>query len=152
VGSTPGGNQYSQSGNLGNILTTTVNGLPTDGSTIYVTLYSLIGSTWSGNAYTYTAFNATGGLAAITSPTPGSVLSGSAAAFNWSADPNATAYWLDIGSVAGGNQYYQSGNLGGALTTSVSSLPANSSTIYVTLYSYVGGQWLSNSYTYTSGP
>ena len=62
-------------------------------------------------------------------------------AFTWSADSGATAYWLDIGSVAGGSQYYQSGNLGNVLTT-----------IYVTLYSLVGGQWLSNAYTYTSGP
>jgi hypothetical protein len=152
AGSTPGGNQYSQSGNLGNVLTTTVNGLPTDGSTVYVTLYTMAGGLWTGNAYTYTALNATGGLAAMVSPTPGTTLSGSAATFNWSADANATAYWLDIGSAPGGNQYYQSGNLGNVLTTSVSTLPANNSTIYVTLYSFVGGQWLSNAYTYTSGP
>jgi hypothetical protein len=38
------------------------------------------------------------------------------------------------------------------LTTTVYSLPADNSTIYVTLYSLVGGQWLSNAYTYTSGP
>ncbi len=152
VGSTAGGNQYSQSGNLGNVLTTTVSGLPTDGSTVYVTLYSLVGSTWSGNAYTYTALNATGGLAQMQTPLPGSLLSGTAQTFNWSGDPNATAYWLDIGSVPGGNQYYQSGNLGNALTTTTYSLPADGSTIYVTLYSFVGGQWLNNAYTYVSGP
>jgi hypothetical protein len=152
AGSTVGGNQYYQSGNLGNVLTTTVNGLPTDSSTIYVTLYSLIGGVWSGNNYTYTAFNGSGALAQITSPTPGGTLSGNAATFIWSADPSATAYWLDIGSVPGGNQYYQSGNLGNVLTTNVYSLPADGSTIYATLYSYVGGQWLSTSTTYTSGP
>jgi len=37
------------------------------------------------------------------------------------------------------------------LTTTVYSLPADGSTIYVTLYSLVGGQWLSNAYTYVSG-
>ena len=133
-------------------MTVTVNGLPTDGSPVYVTLYSLIGGVWSGNAYTYTALNASGGLAVIQSPTPSSTLSGNAATFTWSADTNASAYWLDIGSAPGGNQYYQSGNLGNVLTTSVYTLPADSSTIYVTLYSYVGGQWLSNAYTYVSGP
>jgi hypothetical protein len=152
AGSTPGGNQYFQSKNLGNVLTRTVNGLPTDGSTIYVTLYSLVGTSWVANAYTYTAFNATSGLAQITSPAPGSTLSGSAAAFTWSSDTNATAYWLDIGNVPGGNQYYQSGNLGNVLTTTVYSLPADGSTIYVTLYSLVGGQWVSNPVTYISGP
>jgi hypothetical protein len=152
AGSTPGGNQYYQSGNLGNVLTTTASGLPTDGSTIYVTLYSLVGGTWSGNAYTYTAFNAAGGKGVMQTPIPGSTLSGNAATFTWAAGAGATAYWLDIGNVAGGNQYYQSGNLGNVLTTSVNSLPADTSTIYVTLYSFVGGQWLSNSYTYVSGP
>ena len=117
IGSSAGGHQYLQSGNLGNVLTDTVNNLPTDGSGIFVTLYSLIGGVWVNNAYTYTAFNATSGLALITSPAPGT-LSGSTATFNWSADPNATAYWLDIGSSAGGNQYYQSGNLGNVFTTS----------------------------------
>ena len=152
VGSTPGGNQFYQSGNLGNVLATTVNGLPTDGSAIYVTLYSLIGAQWSGNAYTYTAFNATSGLAVIQTPVPSTTLSGSSAIFTWSSDANASAYWLDIGNTPGGNQYYQSGNLGNALTTPVYSLPADGSTIYVTLYSFVGGQWLSNAYTYVSGP
>jgi len=152
VGSTPGGNQYEQSGPLGNVLTLTVNGLPTDGSTVYVTLYSFVSGVWSGNAYTYTAFNSSGGIAVMQTPTPGTTLSGNQATFTWSSDANASGYWLDIGSTAGGNDIYQSGNLGTAQTTTVYSLPADGSTIYVTLYSYVGGQWLNNAYTYTSGP
>ena len=32
------------------------------------------------------------------------------------------------------------------------SLPADGTIIYATLYSLAGGQWLSNSYTYISGP
>ena len=83
---------------------------------------------------------------------PGSTLSGNVASFSWSAGAGATAYWLDIGSVAGGNQYYQSGNLGNVLTTTVYGLPANGSQIYVTLYTLVGGQWFNNAYAYTSGP
>lgn len=152
VGSTVGGNQYLQSGNLGNVLTTTVNGLPLNGSTVYVTLYSLIGGQWASNAYTYTALNASAGLAVMQTPTPASTLSGNPVIFTWSADANATAYWLDIGNVAGGNTIYQTGNLGNVLTTTVNNLPANTSTIYVTLYSLVAGQWFSNAYTYISGP
>jgi hypothetical protein len=152
IGGVPGGNNYYSSGNLGNALTTMVSGLPTDGSTIYVTLYSQIGGVWSGNAYTYTALNATSGLAAMQSPTPGTGLSGTSATFTWSQDPNATAYWVDIGSSAGGNNVYSSGNLGTALSTTVYTLPANGSTIYVSLYSYVGGQWVNNPVTYVSGP
>ena len=153
IGSTAGGHDIYSSGSLGNVLTTTVNGLPTDGSTIYVTLYSQIGGTWSGNAYTYTALNATSGLATMQTPTNNSTLSGNAVTFTWSSDSNATGYWVDVSTVGpGGNDLDSSGNLGTALTETIYNLPANGSTIYVTLYSYVGGQWLSNAYTYVSGP
>ncbi|MGD0506355.1 MAG: VCBS repeat-containing protein [Terriglobales bacterium] len=152
AGSSAGGNQYHQSGNMGNVLTTTVNGLPTNGSTVFVTLYSLVNGQWISNAYTYTSLNATSGLAVMQTPVPGTTLSGNSVTFTWAAGTAASAYWLDIGTVPGGNSIYSSGNLGSVLTTTVSSLPANGSTIYVTLYSLVGGQWLDNSHTYVSGP
>ena len=62
--------------------------------------------------------------------------------FTWSAGAGATGYWLDIGNTApGGNQYYQSGNLGNVLNTTVTyELPADGSQTYVTLYSLIGGQ------------
>jgi hypothetical protein len=55
VGSNPQGVDIFSSG----IITThsaTVNNIPTDGRTIYVTLYSKVANTWVNNAYTYTAF------------------------------------------------------------------------------------------------
>ena len=151
VGSTAGANNYYQSRSLSSsTLQATVSGLPTDGSMVYATLYSLIGGTWTPNAYTYYALNAASDAATMVSPT-GPSLSGNAATFTWTAGTGATAYWLDIGSTPGGNNYSQSGSLN-TQSTMVSSLPANGSTIYVTLYSLVGGQWVSNSYTYVSGP
>ncbi len=152
VGSTLGGNNYYQSGNLGNVLTTTANGLPINGSTVYVTLWSLVDGQWLNNEYTYTAFNESAALGVMQTPTPGSTLYGNPQTFTWSAGSGATAYELDIGSAFGGNNYYQSGNLGNVLTTTVYSLPVNGSQIYVTLWSYVGGQWYYNEYTYTSSP
>ncbi len=150
VGSTSGASNYYSSGNLGTALTATANGLPTNGSTVYVTLYSLIGGAWVPNAYTYTAVStAAGGV--ITTPTPGSTLSGSSVTFGWTAGAGASAYWLVVGSTAGGSNYYSSGNLGNVLTAIVNGLPTNGSTLYVTLYSLVAGQWLSNAYTYVSG-
>ncbi len=150
AGSSPGGNQYFQSGNLGNVLTTSVNGLPTNGSTVYVTLFSYVGGLWLNNQYTYTAFNISGAQGIITSPAPGSTLTGTTVTFNWSPGAGASAYWLDVGSSAGGNQYFQSGNLGNVTSVTVNGLPSNGSTLYVTLYSLVGGQWLNNQYTYTA--
>jgi Pro-kumamolisin, activation domain len=152
IGSSAGGNNYYSSGNLGSALSTTASGLPTNGSTVYVTLYTLISGSWVGNAYTYTAVNSSSGLAAMQSPTPGSTLSGTTVTFTWSSDSSATGYWVDIGSTAGNNDIYSSGDLGTATTTTVTTLPANGSTIYVSLYSYVGGQWENNPVTYTSGP
>jgi len=152
IGSSAGGNNYYSSGNLGKVLTTTVYGLPTDGSTINVTLYTLIGGSWCGNAYTYTALNATSGVAVMTTPTPGSILTSNSVTFTWRAGTGAAAYWLDVGSTAGGNNYYSSGNLGNVLTTTAPNLPAIGSMLYATLYSLVGGQWVSNSYTYTAAP
>jgi hypothetical protein len=153
IGNTAGGNNYYSSGNLGNVLTTTASGLPTDGSMIYVTLYSQIGGQWYGGNYSYMALSATNGLAVITSPTNGSMLSGNTETFNWSSDANATGYWVDVSNVqAGGNDLDSSGNLGLQQTETIYNLPANGSTIYVTLYSYVGGQWLSTASSYTSGP
>jgi len=152
IGTSAGGNSLYSSGSLGNVLTTTVSGLPTNGSKVYVTLYSLTGSQWMGKDYTYTATDVAGGLGVIQTPVPGTTLSGNSATFTWTAGAGASAYWMDIGTDPGSSSIYSSGNLGNALTTTVSSLPANGSTIYVTLYSLVGGEWLNNSHTYVSGP
>ena len=150
LGNVPSGNQYFQSGNLGNVTSVTVNGLPTNGSMVYATLYSMVGGQWLPNAYTYTAFNQQSSLGVMQVPTPGTIIYGGTQTFTWSAGSAASAYWLDIGSTQGGNQYYQSGNLGNVLSTTVNSLPADGSEIYVTLWSLVDGQWLNNQYTYFS--
>jgi hypothetical protein len=153
IGNTAGGNNYYSSGNMGTALTTTASGLPTDGSTVYVTLYSQIGGTWYGTTSNYTTVNATSGLAVMTSPANGVLLSGNAVTFNWSSDANASGYWVDVSNIQpGGNDLDSSGNLGSATTETIYNLPANNSVIYVTLYSYVGGQWLSTATSYTSGP
>jgi len=153
VGSSAGGNQYYQSQSLpATTLSATVSNLPTNGGTVYVTLYSLVNGVWLNNQYTYTAYNAGSALGVMQTPTPGSTLSGNVQTFTWSAGSGATAYEMDVGSAVGGNNYYQSGPLGNVLTTTVYTLPADGSQIYVTLWSLVGGQWYYNEYTYTSGP
>ena len=153
AGSSPAGNQYFQSGNLGNVNQVTAIGLPSDGSTVYITLWSYVGGQWLNNQYTYTAFSLSSGLAQMISPSNGATLSGYQQAFTWTnGNGTATGFWLDLGSAPGGNDVYQSGNLGLATTTTVYSLPANGSNIYATLYSYIGGTWYSNSYSYVSGP
>ena len=64
IGNSPLGNNYYQSGSLPTTtLSQAVTGLPTDGSTIYVTLWTLINGSWANNQYTYTAFNPAGQVA-----------------------------------------------------------------------------------------
>jgi hypothetical protein len=152
LGNTAGGNTFYSSGNLGTALTTTASGLPTDGSTVYATLYSLIGGSWTSNAYTYVAAGGAGSAGVMTNPSPnGTTLSGNSVTFTWTAGAG-TAWWIDVSAVgAGGNDLDSSGSLA-VQSYGVSNLPANGGTIYVTLYSYVGGSWISNAYTYTSGP
>ena len=59
VGTTAGGSDiYGQS--QGTASSTTVEGLPTDGSTVYVRLGSLIAGAWRYNDYTYSACSSCG--------------------------------------------------------------------------------------------
>ena len=71
--------------------------------------------------------------------------------FTWSAASGATSYWLDVGTVVGGFNLYTQGE---ALLTSqtVSGLPTGGSTIYVRLWSAIGGIWQHNDYTYKAAP
>jgi len=129
--------------------TETVSGLPTNGETLYVRLYSKIAGVWKYNDYTYTAA-AAGGLAVLSSPTTGSLLAGSNVAFTWTTGTGATEYELWVGSsgVGSKNIYYPGITTGTGET--VSGLPTNGETLYVRLYSKIAGAWEYNDYTYTA--
>ena len=98
----------------------------------------------------YTAnFNTTPG--GLYSPAPGSTLTGSSATFQWFGPPQTTAFWIDVGSTAGGNNYYQSGSLPtSTLSATVNSLPTDGSTVYVTPVVACQWFWVSNPYTFTA--
>jgi hypothetical protein len=125
-----GRNDLFDSGGI-NQLSQTVNNLPTDGSTLYVTLYSLIGSTWQ---YKICTFKTTATPAAISSPTPGSTLSSSSATFQWTAGSGVSQYWLYVSKIgAGRNDLFDSGGTN-QLSKIVNNLPTDGSTLYVILY------------------
>ena len=141
IGSSVGGYNYYYSGSLGTSTTTTVKGLPSDGSTIYVRLWYRVtaGGSWAYTDCTYKA-TSTGGYAII-SPTPGSTLTSTSVTFQWNS--GAAEYWMFIGSSVGGYNYYYSGSLGTSTTTTVTGLPSDGSTIYVRLWyrATAGGTW-----------
>jgi hypothetical protein len=85
------------------------------------------------------------------SPASGSTLPGTSETFSWSNCANTTAYWLNIGSTQGGNNYYSSGSLSNStLSQNVTTLPSNGSTVYVTWYYQLNGSWIANYYSYTA--
>lgn len=153
AGSFLGGNDHHDSGNLSGATSTTVNGLPSDSSTVYVRLwYRQAGSSWSFTDSTYTA--ATAGIPEVNSPVNGEVVRSPTEIFSWSANGAAVdEWWIFAGSTVGAFDFHNSGNLLGGLTTRVNGLPSDSSTIYIRLwYRRTGGSWsfVDSSYTAAS--
>ena len=134
--------------NVGAVTSQMVTGLPVNGSTVYVRLWSLLAGVWQYNDYTYTA---SGGQskAVMASPTPGATLSGASVTFSWSAGSGASAYWLDVGTAPGVGNYFAL-NVGLATSKSVTGLPVNGSAIYVRLWTQFGSVWQYNDYTYSA--
>ena len=97
------------------------------------------------------AMDSFGSPAAITSPAPGTALSGPTATFSWNTGTNVTAYWLYVGTGLGAKNIHDSGQIS-TTSRSVSGLPTNGSTVYVRLWSMIGGSWAGNyrDYTYTA--
>jgi hypothetical protein len=160
VGTTEGGRDlFAQTMDAG-VTSTLVSGLPTDGSTIYVTLRWRIDGVTTTASYMYTAFDdgggpPPGGTPQITSPVDGSTLSGSSETFTWSAEGEAVTRWrLEVGTTPDGTDLFVQGVDGAVLSTLVTGLPTDGSTVYVNLkWRTSGGPVTVASYVYTaSGP
>jgi len=89
--------------------------------------------------------------AALTSPTPGSVLSGPKVTFTWSAAAGATGYNLRLGTTPGANNLFGSGLITATSVTAVN-LPTDSSTIYAQLITNYGATQVSVSYSFRASP
>ncbi len=149
VGSTPGSNDiaigYSNGPNPP--LSVTINNLPTDGRTVYVTLYANVNSSWSvKDTATYTA---AAPKAAITSPAKGSTFVGTnSVRFTWTAETGATSYQLWVGSTPGAQDIALGTT--SALAITINNLPTDGRTLYVTLYGNTGGWAVQDTATYTA--
>ena len=69
LGSNPQGIDIYSSG-ITTSQSATANNIPTDGRTVYATLYSKVNNTWVNNSYTYTAFNGSATPTPTPPPTP----------------------------------------------------------------------------------
>src|SRR2546430_331878 len=121
VGTTGAGssNVYAQS--QGTSVSATVSGLPLDGSSVYVRLWTLLGGTWQFNDYSYTAVAQS--KAVVTSPGPGSTLAGATATFSWSAGVGAAQYWLSVGTTGVGSSNVYAQSQGTSVSATVNGLP-----------------------------
>ena len=69
VGNSTGSSGIYNSGMV-SAISATVNQMPTDGRTIYVSLYLRVNNSWVSNKYTYQAFNSSGSPTPTPAPTP----------------------------------------------------------------------------------
>jgi hypothetical protein len=152
VGSTAGASSY-RGGTTGLNRSVTVNGLPTNGSTIYVRLWSHVGSSWIFNDYVYTAAsnaNTSYTIGTSSSPANGGTTSGGGTfAANTSHTVTATANtgftftnWTENGSVVSTSSSYTftltsnrtlvanfSSSTATSYTVTVSAMPTNGGTV-----------------------
>jgi hypothetical protein len=131
---------------------TTISGIPNDRRTIYVRLWTNIGGVWLYNSYIYQACNACAAfntsISQITSPANGSTFASSTVTFTWNPVAGASQYFLDLNSSPGSRDIFANYVTGGS--TTVSGIPADGRTIYVRMWTNIGGVWFYNAYTYTA--
>lgn len=134
----------------------TVKGLPTDGRLVYVTLWTKLNTDWYPKDYTYEALICTeAGAVELTSPANNSVFTSASATFKWNDNDCVSRYQLWVGSKprdasnspSSYDVFY--GDVSGGSAT-LNSLPEDGRTLYVTLWSFINGQWYPKDYTYTA--
>lgn len=146
VGSSAGGADLANL-DVGTAVSTTITGLPTDGSTLYVTVWSDFDGAFLTDAHTYVAADPIPRKASLESPIDGATLPGAEATFTWS-DAKADSYALVLSSTAEGSDLGTFGTAANRLV--VRSLPTDGRTIWATLHSKDGDTWRSDTHTYTA--
>jgi sugar lactone lactonase YvrE len=147
LGTTSGANDIYGSGTISQT-SVTVNKLPANGEVLYARLSGLINGAWQYADVTYTAHTAA--LALITSPAPGSILSGATATFTWDRG-DATSFQFRLGTTSGANDIYGSGTISQTSVT-VNKLPINGEVVYARLGGLINGAWRYVDSVYKSGP
>jgi hypothetical protein len=126
----------------------TVTGLPTNGSTVWIRLWTNFSGTWQFIDYQYTSATGGGGGATMVSPAPNTTLGGASQTFVWTTAAGATQYAIYAGSSVGAYNYF-SGLLSGT-SGNVTGLPTNGSTVWIRLWTNFGGTWQFIDYPYTA--
>jgi hypothetical protein len=118
--------------------------LPTNGNTVYATLWSTLNGTLVSTTATYKEATLT--AATLTSPTSGSTLTAASTTFTWQSNGSTTPVYLWVGSTAGAYDLVGAGPFTG--TSATVTLPTNGATVYATLWSTLNGALVSTTATY----
>lgn len=86
----------------------------------------------------------------LTSPVPGSTLSGKDVTFTWSAVPGATQYYLWVGTTGVGSKNIMNSGFRTVTSWSVNGLPTNGIPVYARLATYYGSIVMYVDYTFTA--
>jgi hypothetical protein len=129
-------------------LSATVSGVPTDGRTIYVRLWSYLRGGWQYEDYSYKASTGSTQGAHLTTPAPGTTFTSSSVTFEWTAGSGVSQVALYVGTGGVGSFDLYCAFQGSSLAASVSELPGDGRPIYVRLWSQVGGGWQYEDYIY----
>jgi hypothetical protein len=143
LGTVLGANDIYGSGKTSKI-SESVSDVPT-GVNVYARLYYTLDGSWQYLDYTYPGAPT---APSLTTPTPGTTLSGSTVTFSWNPG-SATTFKFQLGSYTGGNGLYGSGPTTKTSET-VSNLPVNGETIHARLSYLSGSVWESIDYVYTA--
>lgn len=131
---------------------TTVTGLPTDGSAVWVRLWWLKDGEWFSADYEFTAATVEGSaMPSLVAPGPGSTLAGATETFAWSANgAEVGRWWLELGTSQGAADL-ASVNAGIDLSATVTGLPTDGSTVWARLWFIKDGGWQNADYEFETG-
>ena len=136
VGTTEGGFDIANSGNISEYTELDVIGIPVDGSTIHTRFWYYSASKWSYVDSSYTAAELDIDVSAPTmdSPANSSELPGASVDFKWSDNNTLVNYWwLYLGTTKGGKDIYNSGRQTRTSIT-VDELPTDGSSVHARLW------------------
>ncbi len=149
VGTTPGGRNIADSGDLGKGAEFDVIGIPMDGSTIHVRLWYYLASRWFyvDNSYTAADLDLAVSPPTMDSPAKNSEIAGKIAGtsvdFKWSNNNTPVNFWwLWLGTTKEGSDIYDSGRaLRTRTSVTVDDLPVDGSPIYARLWFRTTSGW-----------
>src|SRR5258708_14498178 len=82
----------------------------------------------------------------MASPANGSTFTSTSVTFNWNAGSGVSQYYLYVGSSFQSAEIFNNYIFNG--TQTVTGIPGDGRTIYVTLWSLINGGWQANNYTF----